>query len=301
MSPLAVDRDTTQIVIIQRLNLPYKQPRSLASGAIGERGDAGAPFAARNEVGLFKSARLEASADLLGLASEDARKNKVTAGEQFLGESWSGSDEQLAKEIRKDDVGAFEAADLARVGYLEFDFVAVVRMGVFFRDSDAYGIKIKCLDRRGAQFFSSDGENSSAGARIHCSPTGGKFRDKVAEEAQAGRCGGVIAGSKGHARRNEDRIFGFGGGFPGSLVRVDFETVTDGERRAGRGGIVRPGVLFEQCHLAAEGFHKMIGCFFIRKNLDFQRGGFGFGEHDEVLGVDEGESGIPVLLHALGA
>ena len=55
--------------------------RTLASDAIGKRGDAGAPFAARNETGLFKSARLEASADLLGLASEDARKNKVTTGE----------------------------------------------------------------------------------------------------------------------------------------------------------------------------------------------------------------------------
>ncbi len=87
--------------------------RPLVSGANDERGDAGAPFAARNEARLFKSAGLEASAHLLGLASEDARKNKVTAGEQFLRESWSGSDEQFAEEIREDDVGAFEAADLA--------------------------------------------------------------------------------------------------------------------------------------------------------------------------------------------
>ena len=51
---------------------PRRCCRALPPGAIGERGDAGAPFAARNETGLFKSARLEASADLLGLASEDA-------------------------------------------------------------------------------------------------------------------------------------------------------------------------------------------------------------------------------------
>ena len=82
---------------------------------------------------------------------------------------------------------------------------------------------------------------------------------------------------------------------------MDFESVTDGERSAGRDGVVSPGILFEECHLAAEGLYEMIGCFFIRKNLDFQRGGFGLGEHDEVLGVDEGEARIPVLLHALGA
>ena len=73
----------------------------------------------------------------------------------------------------------------------------------------------------------------------------------------------MIAGSKSHARRNEDRIFGFGGGFPGGLVRVDFESVTDGERSAGRGGVMSPGVLFEECHLAAEGLHEMIGCLFV--------------------------------------
>ena len=140
---------------------------------------------------------------------------------EFFDQARRGGDEEFAEEVGENDVGFLELLRVAGVGLGEGDFTAPVVSGVFLCDAEADWIEVECFNGGGSEFFGGDGEDAGTGARVEGAPARGQGGGEIAKNPQAGGGGGVVAGAKGHACRNEDcgvwpRI-----GLPRGLIRVD--------------------------------------------------------------------------------
>ena len=220
---------------------------------------------------------------------------------EFFCEAGSGGDEEFAIQIRKDDIGFLKCADALGIGNGEGDFPAAVGLRIFLRNPDAHGVEVEGLHGGGTEFFRCDGQNPGSRPRIKRGPLHWQRRGDIAEQTQAARGRGMIAGPERHSRWHKNRALGLRVVLKRLRIGMNPQSPPDGNRGAGLLGVAGPDFLGKSCELPAEVPLQHLGGFFIPENMDREAFRAWFGEHDDALGIDRGQPEVPTLLHGLSA